>query len=62
MPTPWKKAAVLFWRALRLRCPHCGALGTAALKYGPGATPEEAEVLALLDGSGSAGHAAVPPP
>lgn len=25
MPTPWKKAAVLFWRALRLRCPHCGA-------------------------------------
>jgi uncharacterized protein (DUF983 family) len=25
MPTSWKKAAVLFWRALGLRCPHCGA-------------------------------------
>lgn len=32
-----------------LRCPRCGARGTAALKYGPGATREEAEVLARLD-------------
>ena len=37
-----------------LRCPNCGALGTVALKYGPGATSEEAEVLALLDGDGAA--------
>ncbi|MDP9386911.1 MAG: hypothetical protein M3Q48_03030 [Actinomycetota bacterium] len=34
-----------------LRCPQCGAGGTVALKYGPDATPEEAEVLALLDGA-----------
>lgn len=34
-----------------VRCPRCGAAGTLALKYGPGATPEEAEVLARLDGS-----------
>lgn len=34
-----------------LRCPRCGAGGTVALKYGPGATPEEADVLALLDGT-----------
>ena len=32
-----------------LRCPKCDARGTVALKYGPLATPEEAEVLALLD-------------
>ena len=32
-----------------LRCPRCGAKGTAALKYGAEATPEEAEVLRLLD-------------
>jgi uncharacterized protein (DUF983 family) len=23
MPTSWKRAAILFWRALRLRCPNC---------------------------------------
>lgn len=34
-----------------VRCPNCGARGTVVLKYGPGATPEEAEVLALLDGA-----------
>ncbi len=34
-----------------VRCPRCGAKGTVALKYGPGATPDEAEVLGLLDGS-----------
>jgi hypothetical protein len=43
-----------------LRCPNCDALGTVALKYGPGATSEEAEVLALLDGDGAA-DAKVPP-
>lgn len=32
-----------------VRCPNCGVQGTVALKYGPGASPEEAEVLALLD-------------
>jgi cytochrome c1 len=32
-----------------LRCPRCDAKGTVALKYGPLATSEEAEVLALLD-------------
>ena len=36
-----------------LRCPACGARGTVALKYGPLATPEEAEVLALVDTRGS---------
>lgn len=32
-----------------VRCPHCATKGTLALKYGPGATPEEAEILANLD-------------
>jgi hypothetical protein len=32
-----------------LTCPHCGAKGTVAFKYGPEATPEESEVLRLLD-------------
>ena len=31
-----------------LRCPHCGAGGTVALKYGPDASPEEAELLRRL--------------
>lgn len=34
-----------------LRCPRCGATGTVALKYGPGASAEEAEVLQAIDGS-----------
>lgn len=32
-----------------LLCPHCGAKGTVALKYGPEASPEEVEALQLLD-------------
>lgn len=32
-----------------LVCPTCGAHGTAALHYGPEASPEEADVLRLLD-------------
>jgi uncharacterized protein (DUF983 family) len=24
MPAPWKRAAILLWRGLRLRCPNCG--------------------------------------
>lgn len=32
-----------------LACPRCGARGTVALKYGPEASAEEAEVLRLLD-------------
>ncbi|HYX45021.1 MAG TPA: hypothetical protein VE760_08270 [Acidimicrobiales bacterium] len=32
-----------------LTCPRCGARGTVALKYGPEASPEEDEVLGLLD-------------
>ena len=32
-----------------VRCPRCDARGTLALKYGPGASPEEAEILAHLD-------------
>jgi hypothetical protein len=32
-----------------LECPHCGARGTVVLKYGPDATPEDAEVLRLLE-------------
>lgn len=31
-----------------LECPHCSAQGTLTLKYGPGATPEEAEVARHL--------------
>lgn len=33
-----------------IRCPNCGARGTVVLKYGPGATSEEADVLQLFDG------------
>ena len=32
-----------------VRCPSCGAQGTLVLKYGPGATPEESDVLSCLD-------------
>ncbi|MGH9178278.1 MAG: hypothetical protein ACRD0N_06965, partial [Acidimicrobiales bacterium] len=32
-----------------VRCPDCGAKGTLVLKYGPGATPEESDVLCCLD-------------
>jgi len=32
-----------------LICPRCGAKATVALKYGPDASPEEVEVLQLLD-------------
>ena len=32
-----------------LECPQCGTRGTIALKYGPDATPDEADVLRLLD-------------
>lgn len=34
-----------------VRCPRCATKGTLALKYGPGASPEEAEILAELDDS-----------
>jgi len=33
-----------------LECPNCSAKGTLALKYGPDASREEAEVLRQLDG------------
>ena len=33
-----------------LVCPSCGARGTVALKYGPVASVEEAEVLGALEG------------
>lgn len=32
-----------------VECPHCGTLGTVALKYGPDASPEEQEVLQQLE-------------
>ncbi len=32
-----------------LACPHCGALGTAVLGYGPEASAVDAEVLELLE-------------
>jgi hypothetical protein len=32
-----------------LACPHCGALGTAVLGYGPEAELDDAEVLARLE-------------
>ena len=32
-----------------LTCPRCGVKGTMALKYGPESTPEESEVLRLLE-------------
>lgn len=32
-----------------LRCPSCGARGTATLRYGPEASQDDAEVLADLD-------------
>ena len=39
-----------------LTCPACGAKGTVALKYGPEATMEEAEVLRdLEDGRSQSG-------
>lgn len=41
-----------------LVCPACGARGTVALKYGPEASPEEADALAAL--SGRAGPASPP--
>ncbi len=31
-----------------LKCPRCGAHGTATFKYGPGASPEEGEALKLI--------------
>jgi hypothetical protein len=34
-----------------LTCPACGAKGTAALKYGPESSPEEADALAALEGT-----------
>lgn len=38
---------------MALECPHCGALGTLVLPYGPGASMEDAVVLAaLLDDRG----------
>ncbi len=43
-------------------CPRCHAKGTAVFKFGPGATPEEAEVLSLLEdrrgrsGAGGTSH------
>jgi hypothetical protein len=33
-----------------LECPECSTRGTLTLKYGPNATPDEAEVLRQLDG------------
>lgn len=40
-----------------LICPNCGAKGTAVFKYGPGATPEEGEVMRRLnDVHRSVGH------
>ncbi len=30
-------------------CPRCSARGTVALKYGPDATPDEADILRLLE-------------
>lgn len=32
-----------------LICPGCGAKGTAVFKYGPGATPEEGEIMSRLN-------------
>ena len=32
-----------------LECPRCGARGTVALKYGPSASMEEAEILGHLE-------------
>lgn len=44
-----------------LDCPNCGAHGTVVLKYGPEASPEENEVLALLDDQRSASAGGVVP-
>lgn len=32
-----------------LRCPHCGAKGTATFKYGPDATPADADAMRLIE-------------
>ncbi len=32
-----------------LECPRCGAKGTVAIKYGPEASPDEADVLRVLE-------------
>jgi hypothetical protein len=34
-----------------LTCPACGVGGTVALKYGPAASPEEADALGALEGT-----------
>ncbi len=41
---PEEQAAVVM-----VRCPHCGAEGSLILRYGPAASPDEAEVLRALD-------------
>jgi hypothetical protein len=40
--------------AAALHCPNCGALGTVLLNYGPEAPIDDAEVLVVLGGGGSA--------
>ena len=40
--------------AAALRCPHCGALGTVLLNYGPEAPADDADVLVALAGEGDA--------
>jgi len=37
-----------------IRCPHCSAKGTAVLKYGPEAGPDDQDVLAALSPEGGA--------
>ena len=39
----------VLWRGLRLRCPVCGAGGTLVSSFGPGADPELADHLVMLD-------------
>jgi len=41
---PADEAAVL-----AVTCPHCGAQGTAIVRYGPEAEPQDAEVLEAID-------------
>lgn len=43
-----------------VRCPRCGARGTLALKYGPGASPDEAEILAHVDRTGTRAPTSAP--